>query len=375
MTDNILTPKCTAPSPPLCIEKGQLKRAYLHAPTLLCFLIFSSLTIFAEIVPLPDLGKPNSITLDENQIYIADWGHILIYCLKDFHLKKKFGKRGEGPGEFFLNDMDNYGLRIIVEPGYILVNSVSKISYFTKEGELIKEKRNTRGQQFFKPFGKKLIGYDRAWDQKFHENKINYITINIYDPDSLEIEKEIFKKKFYTQKDSIEILELALKLKNDTKRGIIYYPYGDKLIIEGENNNIYILDSEGKKVAAVNINDYRKIKITGEFKKKTFKYLEKRLPTAFRGVKQKGAFPEYYPYRYFTVSDNKIYVLTFNTSGGKSEFYIFDLQGKLIKRTMVPFADNEFLRVYPYTIKNDKIYQLVDNEDTEEWELRIHDLR
>jgi hypothetical protein len=339
-------------------------------------LIFSSLTIFSEIVPMPDLGKPNSITLDENQIYIADWGYIMIYSLKDFHLKKKFGKRGEGPGEFFLNDMDNYGLRIIVEPGYILVNSVSKISYFTKEGQLIKEKkvRGITGQQFFKPFGKKLIGYKRAWDQKFQENKINYITINIYDPDSLEIEKEIFKKKLYTQKDSIETLELALNLKNDTKRGIIYYPYGDKLIIEGENNNIYILDSEGKKLAAVNIHDYEKIKITGEFKKETFKYLEKRLPRAFQSVKKKGVFPGYYPYRYFTVSDNKIYVLTFNNKGGKSEFYIFDLQGKLLKRTMVPFADNEFLRVYPYTIKNGKIYQIVDNENTEEWELHIHDI-
>lgn len=338
-------------------------------------LIFSSITIFSEIVPLPNLGKPNSITLDENQIYIADWGHILIYCLKDFHLEKKFGKRGEGPGEFFLRDMDNYGLRIIVEPGYILVNSFTKISHFTKEGELIKEKRNIRGLQFFKPFGKKLIGYNRASGQKWRENKINYITINIYDPDSLEIEKEIYRKELYTQKNSIETLELALKLKNDTKRGIIYYPYGDKLIIEGENNNIYILDSEGKKLTAVNIHDYEKIKITGEFKKETFKYLKKRLPTAYQGVKKKGVFPGYYPYRYFTVSDNKIYVLTFNNKGGKSEFYIFDLRGKLLKRTMVPFRDNEFLRVYPYTIKNSKIYQIVDNENTEEWELHIHDIR
>jgi sugar lactone lactonase YvrE len=47
-------------------------------------LIFSNLAIFPEIVLLPDLGKPNSITLDENQIYIADWGHKLIYRLIGF---------------------------------------------------------------------------------------------------------------------------------------------------------------------------------------------------------------------------------------------------------------------------------------------------
>jgi hypothetical protein len=338
-------------------------------------LIFYSFTIFSEIVSLQDLEKPNSVTLDKNQIYIADWEHILIYSLKDFQLKKKFGKRGEGPGEFLLNDIDNYGLRIIVEPNDILVNSITKISYFTKEGVLLKEKKHKSLQQFFKPFGKKLIGYSRLWDQHLFENDINYITINTYDPDSLEIEKEIYRKELHVQKNSIQILELTSRLKNDIKRGIIYYPYGDKLIIEGENNNIYILDSEGKKLAAVNAHDYEKIKITEEFKKETFKYLEKRLPTAFKGVKAKGVFPEYYPYRFFTVSDNNIYVLTFNNKDGKSEFYIFNLQGKLLKRTMVPFVDNEFLRVFPYTITNGKIYQLVDNEDTEEWELHIHDIR
>lgn len=338
-------------------------------------LFFSSLNTFSEIVPIPNLGKPNAIELDENQIYIADWGYILIYSLKDFHLKKKFGRRGEGPGEFLLNDIDNYGLRIIVEPGYILVNSITKVSYYTKKGVLIKEKRHKSLEQFFKPFGKKLIGYDRGWGQEIFENEINYMEINIYDPDSLEIEKGIYKKKLHVQKNSAQLLEIALKLKNDAKKGIIYYPVGDKLIIEGENNNIYILDSQGKKLTAINTHDYEKIKITDEFKKETLKYLEKRMPTAYQRVKIIGVFPEYYPYRYFTVSDHKIYVLTFNSKEGKSEFYIFDLQGKLLKRAMVPFADNEFLRVYPYTIKNDRIYQLVDNEDTEEWELHIHDLK
>jgi hypothetical protein len=142
-----------------------VKIRWKGAVLFMIWLLFASVAIFPGIVPLPDLGKPNSITLDNNHIYIADVGHILIYRLKDFHLEKKFGNRGEGPGEFMLNDIDNYGLRIIVEPVYILVNSSGKISYFTKQGEFIKEKKiiDISGQQFFKPFGKKLIGYNRRW--------------------------------------------------------------------------------------------------------------------------------------------------------------------------------------------------------------------
>jgi hypothetical protein len=67
-------------------------------------------------------------------------------------------------------------------------------------------------------------------------------------------------------------------------------------------------------------------------------------------------------------------VQTFKREKEKSEFYIFDLDGKLIRKVMAPIREAEFLLAYPFTIANGKIYQVTENEDTEEWELHIDNI-
>jgi hypothetical protein len=65
---------------------------------LILFLTFASRADAGKVVPLIQLAKPNSITVDKNHVYITDQGTISIYSLKDFKLEKAFGKKGEGPG-------------------------------------------------------------------------------------------------------------------------------------------------------------------------------------------------------------------------------------------------------------------------------------
>jgi hypothetical protein len=81
------------------------------------------------------------------------------------------------------------------------------------------------------------------------------------------------------------------------------------------------------------------------------------------------AFPDYFPgIEDFQVTDNKIYVSTWKVENGGNEWFIFDLQGKLLKRLFVPIAFLMPLEPYPYTVKNDNLYQLIENEN-EQWEL------
>jgi uncharacterized protein YlbG (UPF0298 family) len=62
---------------------------------------------------------------------------VFIYSLKDFKLVKKFGKAGEGPREFRI--LPQLPLNIDARTDQIIVNSFGKVSYFTKQGEFIKE--------------------------------------------------------------------------------------------------------------------------------------------------------------------------------------------------------------------------------------------
>jgi hypothetical protein len=83
-------------------------------------------------------------------------------------------------------------------------------------------------------------------------------------------------------------------------------------------------------------------------------------------------FPDYFPpISSFFIDNNKVYAGTYNLQGDTLEFYIFSLKGKLLKKQFVTFSFIEgSLQPYPLTMKNGKLYQLIENEE-EEWELHV----
>ncbi|MCI0470025.1 MAG: hypothetical protein L0Y73_00030, partial [Candidatus Aminicenantes bacterium] len=101
---------------------------------LLCFFLFSAippgiLLHAGKIVEMPELLSPGAMLADNNRLYIADGAHVFIYLTKDFSLEKKFGRAGEGPQEF-IEEIYTLGL----QGEYITIDSVGKLSFFTKEG-------------------------------------------------------------------------------------------------------------------------------------------------------------------------------------------------------------------------------------------------
>jgi hypothetical protein len=83
--------------------------------------------------------------------------------------------------------------------------------------------------------------------------------------------------------------------------------------------------------------------------------------------------------RFFFFSGNKIYVQTYKKENNKSEFFVFDKTGNLLKKVFVPFIEeefsyNEFSVPRFHTIAEGKLYQLLENDD-EEWDLHITDIK
>jgi hypothetical protein len=338
--------------------------------SIICLLVCSTF-LAAEVIPMPGLGKPDSITIYKGRLYITDRGTISIYSMKDFKLIKTFGKAGEGPGEFKVSAINKIGLRITVKDDYILVNSMSKVSLFTLDGTFKQEKRillNPSTQQF-KPFGNKYVGFHRAT-----ENDINLFFVHFYDPGTLQKEKEIHRMSTWVSGNKLDTMRIAMLFKKAVRRGPMFHVYKDRLFIEGEDCRIFVYDRQGKQLYSINVHDYEKLTIPESFKKEAMKYLEKRLPTAFINVKRNGQFPQYFPLRSLQVDDGKVYVQTFKSEAGKSEFYIFDANGKLVSKAMVPFVEAEFLLGYPFTISKGKFYQLIENDDAEEWVLHITEI-
>ena len=184
---------------------------------------------------------------------------------------KTFGRAGEGPGEFKINPIDKIGLRIIVNEKHILVNSWGKLLIFTRDGTFIEEKKTTHNihAQFFKPLGKKYVGFNRA-----NIDDVNYYFVNFYDPTTLQKEKEIHRQKGFLTSSSIDPMRLALLLKNDTRRGPIYQVCNNRLFLEGEDCRIFVYDPQGKELRSFSLHDYEKLEITEEFKKEAVRQIK-----------------------------------------------------------------------------------------------------
>lgn len=339
------------------------KTARLAVGVLLTLLIVGT-PAGAKTVPLPGLMKPASIAVDESKLYISDGTTVHIYSLADFSRKHTFGKEGEGPKEFRTYS-SGFGVGVIPQknPDVLVVNSLGKISYFTKQGKFLKELK-TGSKHAFSPMGDNFVGTNDIL-----EGKEMFHTLNIYDGKFNKV-REIKRWLHPIQDSKMEILLVPLYTQHHIYDGKIFAAPGSDFIIDAYNG-------KGEKLYSLE-HPYEKPKVTEAYRTTTLNFFktDPRWRNNFELIKSLARFPDYFhAVRFFQVNDGGIYVQTYGKKEGKSEFYIFDIKGKFVKKIYVPFVEDMGINIVPrHTIAGGKLYQLVANDETEEWELRIHEL-
>ena len=316
----------------------------------------------AKVVVLPQLYGPSDITVDEERIYITQRATIFIFARDDYRLMGRFGKKGEGPGEFKLGDDNTVFLAVRADD--LLVNSVGRISYFNKDGTFIKERINTAGL-WLEPLGTNFVGMKRQYEK----DNTRYRKIYIYNA-NLEKGKEIYRE-FDGIQPRLKIIEAV------TWPSSWIYNVGDgKIFVANKEETIHVFDEQGDKLYDIRI-PYKRIKVTPAIKEKYLRYYREVEPYwRARWERLKGwyRFPDYLPViQYYVVKDGHLYVLTYREQEGKSEFLVLDEKGNLIQAVYVNIKreGTSAFNVYPFDIKDNTIYQLVDNADTEQTELHI----
>jgi hypothetical protein len=142
---------------------------------------------------------------------------------------------------------------------------------------------------------------------------------------------------------------------------------------------IEIFDERGQSLTVIK-KDYERIRISEADKEKLIEDFKNKpyLKTQNRWQYFKKIagnfdkmFPGYFPaMKSLSVSDNKLYVKTYNRKEGngnwKEEYVILDLKGNIVKKVFLPYAKNDLM-----SFKNDIFYYLdrKEYEDGEEWEL------
>jgi hypothetical protein len=299
---------------------------------------------------------------------VVDFPFIYLYATTDYSLKAKIGEEGEGPKQFhyfpgsLVNKKDAF--QINIDTQYIVVSSQGKISFYTGNGVYKKEFRTQhRHDHKFCPSENKIIGLTarRGTDNIF------YLRLNVYN-DQFIAEKEIFACKRFSQPPSGDINVVYDK-------GIVFDVCREKIYVTAigrEDSVIDVFDLEGKKQHSISHN-YDRPAVTQEDKNQYLDfYRTGPLKYIWDRFRKQIKFPAHFPgLRNFSIDKDKIVVLTFKRKNQESEFIIFDLNGKFLKKTMVPLQKKD-IYFYPYTIYTGKLYQLVEDEDNEKWELRIY---
>ena len=141
----------------------------------------------------------------------------------------------------------------------------------------------------------------------------------------------------------------------------------DKIFINEFNGFIHVFDADGKKLSDIQY-PYAELKVSETLKEQVYDYYKNYpgLNAMFDSLKPLMNFPETFPpVRDFYIVDDKVYVLPFAKEKGMNTFYIFDLTGKFTGKVQVNLQEVNIMKLYPYAIANDQLYQLVPNEDDE----------
>ena len=310
---------------------------------------------------LPGPTAPSQILIDNGRLYVLDGPSIYIYSLKNFKLKKKFGGKGEGRSLF----MDT-------GPGQLLVNSIGKVSLFSKTGEYKKGIKTLTGRRFLF-LGGNFLGVDNAL-----AGKSDFRTLNIYNPELIR-EKELLR---VSSGDKRGLEDEELSFLDDSP--LAFQVMDDKIFCSGGTGdfNISVFDMKGEKSFTIE-HDYERIRFGRQHSGKVYEWIKKnainneQLEWFLKAIR----LPAYFPAIRQIVADRHtgtLYAMTYLEKEGKTEFFLFDSGGAFIKRVFLPVCLNVSHRVIPFvddlcplTLADGKLYQLVKGKEKKEFVLHI----
>jgi len=321
---------------------------------ILLLTIVVSFAFAGKAKTLPGLSNPDGIYTSQNRLAITEGTTVYLYSLPDLKHIKTFGKKGEGPQEF-KGRIDNIDMQTDV----MVVSSLGKVSFYSKEGEYKKETNAASGYSSrYTPLGKGFVGNGFAFDKK-----ILYQTINLYGPALAKI-KEIYRKESDIQRTrEIKMFSTAYD----------FQTCDNKIFIAGfEDFTIAVVDQEGNKLKPIK-KDYQRLKFSEDHKRQVYEFLKFNPETKsrFETIKKQLILPSYLPaIRYIYVDNRLIYIQTYRMDDEKTEFYVMDLSGEIVKKVFLPIINENIVETYPQSIMGGNVYQVVENE-VEGWDLHV----
>ena len=341
--------------------------------TLICsvLILLICFPIFSKSVVLNEIFNPSSIKVEKDRIFIAQDANIFIYSAKDFNFIRKFGKKGPGPKEFKQAPAPWMPtITLFSKSNSIFVNSMGKVSHFSKDGVFIKEHKTTGVGRFgrYIPMDINYILIKRV-----EIDNIRYAVSFLIDPNFKKI-KTLCRVKFPQQSGRKRNPILMAKIPEYFDR----YSSKDKYVLPDETGKIHIFDKNGNKIQSFTP-EYTKVKIDKKLEKKLDNYFlnHKLLKNSYMEYKSRKliSLGESLPlFNYYRLTYDKIFIISSHTKDENYETFVYNYEGKLIKKIFLPIQKIDVISVVPFDIFKNKLYQLVYNDDNDEMNLVINEI-
>ncbi|MEN8223144.1 MAG: hypothetical protein ABFR36_07770 [Acidobacteriota bacterium] len=329
---------------------------------IILILLLTPLSILSSGFILNEVNEPKTLNIAGDRLIISESESILIYSLSEKKLIRKFGKNGEGPGEFKLGHGAG-SLKIDIIGNKLAINSGGKFSWFTMDGEFIKEKKAP------------VMAYLIPIKTNFISNCVSpaangfpSLSICLFDA-KLNKTSTIFNSKVP--------VGMGAKIMVPPYN-FIYRVFNEKIYLSSGKKNIEIsvFNSSGKKEGNIHLTKSM-IRIDDGFKKRVYDfYKNDPLYKRFWEYRKKHMyFPEYFPgLKDMIINKEKIYIQTWEIKEKKFQWIIMDMEGKALKKIFLPQNIESAVAYSPVTIHNGKYYYLTEDIDEETWELNSLDL-
>jgi len=322
-----------------------------------------------KLAELEELSRPAMMAVGGGKLFVLDGLEVYIYSMKDYRFLGKFGRIGNGPGEFHTSF--NNRMQLQMHDGNVLLNNINKMAWFSPEGKLIREKRFPYLVIQIIPVGKNFAVKRFLTGQ----NGVNQLAVQLVDEQLKTI------KTLYNRED----IDFRRSGKLDCPNEQIFTRFTENrlyIIDQKGGFHIRVFDGEGNVLPAIK-KDGPPLKMPESYKKEVLAWMEaeksqirvygERVGLTLDQMKQMVYYHPYVPAaRYFTTNDGTLIVETFIKKENRSQFIIMDKTGKILKKVFLIDAEPGRVKMAPtatYTFHGNKHIFLKDNLDTETWEL------
>lgn len=350
---------------------GVMKKLFVLAIVFLLMVVFTS---GEKLKIMKEISKPVSLSIGHQELLVMEGASVFIYSLPDLNLARSFGKEGEGPGE--LKVVNTYSNHVNGYSDYILAESIDKLVYFTRQGQLIKELRKPGRTILTLPLGSNYV-LKRLENRKDGKS---YAVVSIYDSKMKKI-RELYQQEWVQQGGTPG--QIQFEMIGDF---INLAVWDNKLFLEKSPAGflIEVYDSKGENLYQIKRED-ASIPVTERDQKMAIDQFRKDPAlkpqiTALGGWNQvKKMFsmkflPCFPPIRWMEIDQGRLYITSYRERSNRLQVQIMDLKGNRLavagrpKMPPVPLS-LKILGVNLSVLKNDYLYFMVENEATEQWEL------